>query len=247
MEALGINLGYLFVQIFNFAILFVVLRVWVLKPILSVLEKRREKIAQGLEDARIAAEARENAEMDAEKIITDARIKANEIIQEATNRAEVLQKDLRSQADIEINKERESGRRELELERNRLLGDLRKQVAALSISAAQKLIGESLIQDQNSQHKLLEEFFSGVKGGKVVVLEGKALSGGHAEITSALPLTPEERETVKSEILQKSGDATTVTFKVDPSILGGLIVRVGDQIVDGSVSGQLQDLRQSLL
>ncbi len=246
MEALGINLGYLFVQIFNFAILFVVLRVWVLKPILSVLEKRREKIAQGLEDARIAAEARENAEVDAEKIITEARIKANDIIQDATNRAEVLQKEMRTQTEIEIDKERLSGRKELEIERNRLLGDLRKQVAALSISAAQKLIGESLIQDQNSQHRLLEEFFSGVKGGKVVLLEGQALSGSHAEITSALPLTPEERETVKSEVLQKSGDKTAVTFKVDPSILGGLIVRVGDQIVDGSVSGQLQDLRQSL-
>ena len=57
MEKLGLNLGYLLVQIFNFLILFVILRVWVYKPILGLLEKRRENIAQGLEDARVAAEA----------------------------------------------------------------------------------------------------------------------------------------------------------------------------------------------
>ena len=61
MEALGLNLGYLFVQIFNFLIIFIVLRAWVFKPIMGLLEKRRTAIAQGLEDARIAAEARANA------------------------------------------------------------------------------------------------------------------------------------------------------------------------------------------
>jgi F-type H+-transporting ATPase subunit b len=58
LEKLGLNLGYLFVQIFNFGILFVVLRAWVYKPILGLLDKRRMAIAQGLEDARVAAEAR---------------------------------------------------------------------------------------------------------------------------------------------------------------------------------------------
>ena len=51
MEALGINLGYLFVQIFNFLIVVVVLRAWVYKPVVGLLQKRRETIAQGLEDA----------------------------------------------------------------------------------------------------------------------------------------------------------------------------------------------------
>ena len=37
-----------------------------------------------------------------------------------------------------------------------------------------------------------------------------------------------------------------VDFKVDPKILGGLVVRVGDRVVDASVSGQLESLKQSL-
>ena len=58
MEALGLNLGYLLVQIGSFIILFLVLAAWAYKPILGLLEKRREAIAKGLEDARVAGEAR---------------------------------------------------------------------------------------------------------------------------------------------------------------------------------------------
>ena len=62
MEALGINLGYIFVQIFNFAILFLVLRAWVYEPIINMLDNRRKSVEKGLEDARIASDARANAE-----------------------------------------------------------------------------------------------------------------------------------------------------------------------------------------
>ena len=49
MEALGINLGYIFVQIFNFAILFLVLRAWVYEPIINMLDNRRKSVEKGLE------------------------------------------------------------------------------------------------------------------------------------------------------------------------------------------------------
>ena len=101
MEALGISLGYLLVQIFNFAIIFVILRAWVYKPILGLLEQRREAIAQGLEDARVAAEARENAEQDAEKIMSEAQLEASHIVREATERAEQQRREIIAEAEAE--------------------------------------------------------------------------------------------------------------------------------------------------
>lgn len=243
MEKLGINLGYFLVQTFNFLILLVVLRVWVYKPIVGMLEKRRQNIAQGLEDARVAAEARANAEKEAEKIIADANRQAGQIVAEAKDRAEVAARDVRTSAEADAVKAREKALTEVEEERNRILGDLRGQIAGISIAAAQKLVGEAL--DEKRQHTLLAEFFSGVKSGKVVVLEGSTFKGASAEVTSALPLTADEQTTVKSEILSKSG-AEAVTFRVDPSILGGLVVRVGDKVLDGSVAGKLEGLRASL-
>jgi F-type H+-transporting ATPase subunit b len=243
LEKLGINLGYFLVQTFNFLILLVVLRVWVYTPLVGMLDKRRQSIAQGLEDARIAAEARANAEKEAEKIIADANRQGGQIVAEAKDRAEVAARDVRASADVDAGKAREKALVEVEEERNRVLGDLRGQIAGISIAAAQKLVGEAL--DEKRQHALLAEFFSGVKSGKVVVLESASFKGTSAEVTSALPLTPDEQTTVKKEILSKSG-AEAVSFRVDPSILGGLVVRVGDKVLDGSVAGKLEGLRANL-
>lgn len=244
MEGLGLNLGYLLVQIFNFAIIFVVLRAWVYKPILGLLERRRTAIAQGLEDARVAAEARQNAEEEAQKVISEAQAKASQMIRDANERAETQGRDILAEAEAEAAKKREEALAEIDRERERILSELRGQVGALAISAAQKLIGASL--DEQRQHALIDEFFSGVKSGKVVVLEGEQVVGASAVVTSALPLTGEEKEAVKQDVLAKIGDQATVTFRVDPAILGGLIIRVGDRIMDGSVSGQLASMRQSL-
>ena len=152
--------------------------------------------------------------------------------------------DVKASAEKEIAKEREAVMVEVEQERNRILADLRGQVAALSIAAAQRLIGETM--DAKRQHALLDEFFSGVKSGKLVILEGAEVSGDLAEVTSALPLSKEEQDAVKTNVLSKMGAKTNVEFHVDPQILGGLVVRVGDKVLDGSVSGQLEGLRKSL-
>jgi F-type H+-transporting ATPase subunit b len=244
LEALGLNLGYLLVQILNFAIVFVVLRAWVYKPILGLLEKRRLAIAQGLEDARIAAEARQNAEKEAGRIMSEAQTKASQVLREATERAEAQGREVIAAAEAEAAKQREEAIAEVERERERMLGELRGQVAALAMAAAQKLVGSSL--DEQRQRTLINEFFSGVRTGKVTVLEGDQVSGASAEVTSAVPLTSEEKEAVRQDILAKIGAQATVTFRVDPSILGGLVVRVGDRVLDGSVAGQLETLRQSL-
>jgi F-type H+-transporting ATPase subunit b len=237
MEALGINFGLLIVQIIAFAIVFLTLNAWVYKPMLDMMESRKQKIAQGLEDARVASEARANAEKEAAKVLAEAQAEAGKVVREATERAASAGKDVKAAAEAEAAKAREAAMAEAELERNRILGDLRGQVAALAIAAANKLVGETL--DEKKQRALIDEFFSGVKGGKVVVAEG--LTGDSAVVTSALPLTSDEQNSVKKSVSVKE-----VSFTVDPSILGGLVIKVGDKVLDGSVAGKLEGLRQTL-
>lgn len=244
MDALGINGGYFLVQLINFAIIFIVIRTWVVVPVVGLLNKRRESIAQGLEDARIAAEARANAEKEAEKVLADAQIKANEVVRDATTRAETAAKDIAAAAEGDAAKIREVAQAEAEQEKVRVLGDLRGQVAALAMAAAQRLVGDAL--DEQRQRGLIAEFFSGVKAGKVVMLEDAAVSGTGAEVTSALPLTESEQAAVRKDVLSKLGEGAEVNFKVDPAILGGLVVRVGDKVLDGSVSGKLSAMAERL-
>ena len=245
MDALGISLGYIIVHALSFGILFVVLRAWVYKPVLSMLERRRLAIARGLEDARIAADARANAEREASRIIAEAQTQAADVVREATERAGKVEHEIRARAEGEAAKARESSLSEMEGERNRMLSEMRGQIAGLVIAASRQIINESL--DENSQRVLLNEFFSGIRSGQVKFLQSVELDGAKtAEITSALPLTDDEQRMIRQEIQGRLGNAIAIAFRVDPEILGGLVIRVGDQVVDGSVAGQLEDLRTRL-
>ncbi|MBE9479537.1 MAG: F0F1 ATP synthase subunit B [Chloroflexi bacterium] len=244
MEGLGLNLSYFVVQIFNFVLVFVILVAWAYKPIVNMLKTRREKITQGLEDARIASETRANAEKAAEEILAKAQQEVGKIVREATERGEQVRMEMKEAAETEIAKLREDAAADAQQEKEKVLGDLRGQVAALSIAAAQKVIGESL--DEKRQRALIDDFFSGVKTGKVVLLEGKSITGTSAEVTSALPLTKKEQENVSKDVIGKLGESATISFRVDPNILGGLVIHIGDKILDGSVAGKLESLSRSL-
>lgn len=235
MEALGLNLPFLLVQIVNLLIVYTVVAKWVVGPIMGLLETRRQKIAQGLEDARVAAEARANAEKDAAKIVADAQAEAGKVVREATDKAAAAGKEVKAAAEAEAAKARDAALAEAELERNRILGDLRGQVAALAIAATNKLVGETL--DEKKQRALIDEFFSRVDKNVVVAADFK----GDAEVTSALPLTDKEKDAVKQNF-----GAKEVDFKVNPAILGGLVVKIGDKVLDASVAGKLEGLRQTL-
>jgi F-type H+-transporting ATPase subunit b len=244
LDALGLNLGYLLVQIGSFIILFLVLTAWAYKPILGLLEKRRNAIAKGLEDARVASEARANAESEAAAIIIEAQTKVAHTINEATGQAEKAALAVKAEAEEQAQKERELALAEAYQERDRILGEVRGQVATLAIAAAQKLIGEAL--DEKRQRILIDQFFSGVKAGRVTVLEDAALAGTEAEVTSALPLTEQEQEVVRGDVLARLGPQAEVKFRVDPAILGGLVINAGGKVLDASIANQLAGLRQNL-
>ena len=244
MERLGINLGYLLVQVANFLILFIVMRVWVFKPIVRMLDKRRETIDKGLEDARIAAEARANAEKEAQALLTKAQGEANLQVRQAVERAEQSAREIRTRAEKEIAELRASAAGEAEQAKLQALAEVRGQIGALAVAAAQKLIGENL--DEKRQRVLVDEFFSGLKGGKVVLLEGEKLAGAKAEVTSALPLSAAEEQALRGELVSRLGPGAEVTFRVDPEILGGVVIRAGDRILDGSVAGRLESMRITL-
>lgn len=232
MEALGINLGYLLVQIIAFIVIYTLLSRWLYDPLTNALRERRARIAKGLEDAAAAANARRNAESEAEKILTAARVDAARVVEEARARGEEVAKQVEAEARQEAESIRAEARSRAGEERDRQLADLRGQVAAISIAVAQRLLGEAL--DEKRQQTLINDFFSKVPA------DAKSLHG-QVEVISAMPLDGDEQKRVKKEI-----GAKEVTFTVDPGILGGLVIRTEDRVVDGSVRSGLNELASRL-
>jgi F-type H+-transporting ATPase subunit delta len=79
---------------------------------------------------------------------------------------------------------------------------------------------------------------------------GRVVSGqqapAKAEITSAVELSEQEKEALRQSLAKQFGADLSFTFHVDPSLLGGLRVRVGDSLMDTSVASRLSALRESL-
>jgi ATP synthase F1 delta subunit len=69
----------------------------------------------------------------------------------------------------------------------------------------------------------------------------------HAELTTAAPLDDDLREQVKADLQRVTGKRIILHERVDPTILGGAIARVGDTLIDGSVRRKLSLLRQQIL
>ena len=68
-----------------------------------------------------------------------------------------------------------------------------------------------------------------------------------ATATSAAPLNPDEVRALTARMEQLTGGRVELDLKIDPSLLGGLVVRIGDRLIDGSVRGRLERLRNQLV
>ncbi len=228
LTPLGINTGFLLAQIINFGIIFLLLAFGLWRPMTNMLDNRAATIQKGLEDAAAAANARRNAEAEADQIKANARAEVARILEDARQRGESMLKEETGRAGADAERIRTEARTAGEAERNQQLGEMRSQVAAIGIAVAERLIGESI--DKKRQQALINDFFAKVPA------DARSM-GGDVEVVSAMPLTADEESRVRSEV-----GAQNVTFRVDPSILGGLIIRSADRVVDGSVRSSLTDL-----
>jgi F-type H+-transporting ATPase subunit delta len=67
-----------------------------------------------------------------------------------------------------------------------------------------------------------------------------------AHVTSAVPLTSGEQEALRAKLVDRFGADLDFQFDVDASLIGGVHLRVGDKVIDGSVAGKLSALRDRL-
>lgn len=232
LDNLGINPGFLLIQIIAFIVLYVLMTRFIYDPLVNMLNERRNRIAKGLEDAAAAARARENAETEAEKILAQARTQAQKVIDEARGRGEGVAESIESEARQVAAKIQFDAQTEATVIRDQQLGDLREQVLNISVAVASRILGDNI--NQPKQKALVDDFITDLPK------DAKGL-GGNVEVVSAMPLTAAEQKRVQDAV-----GADSASFSVDPSILGGLIVRSADRVVDGSVRSNLTSLARSL-
>jgi F-type H+-transporting ATPase subunit b len=155
MDALGIQWKMLLVQTISFSFVFFVLWRFAYKPIFTVLQARREKIAEGVANADKIKSQLAQTETDRQKVLADAGDRANKLIDEARQaaarvREEETQKAI-SAAEQIIIKAREAAAQE----RSQMLTELKREVGRLVVQTTTTVTGKILTPED--QKRLAQE------------------------------------------------------------------------------------------
>jgi F-type H+-transporting ATPase subunit b len=164
MDALGIEPGLLISQIVNFLLLMVILRMVLYEPVLKMMDRRKERIAQSMRDAERAAAAAQEAEADKAKVLDAARREAQEIRAQAARDAEKIAQEIRSRAEQEATEIRMKAQDDAQAQAQLVLSEANKQIADLAILATEQLLGRELAK-KDEQARFVTEFLAQHGGG----------------------------------------------------------------------------------
>ncbi len=159
MDELGLNVPVLVAQLVNFFLLLVVLRIFLYKPILNMLDRRSQRIREGMEAAEQSKAQATQGEEEVARQLDEARRQGQTLVAQAQEAATRIQEEARSQARRDSETQLERARSEIQLERDQAIAELRKEFADLTVSAAEKVIGQSL--DRQAHQRLIDEALAG--------------------------------------------------------------------------------------
>jgi F-type H+-transporting ATPase subunit b len=155
IAALGFNLPGLIAQLVNFTILLVVLRMFLFGPLMKVLDERKRRIQEGIDRAAEAASAAANSEAESRRAMEMARAEGQAAVARATEAAARLREELEARARTEADGIVARAREEIAQEREQAIEQIRREFADLTITAAERVIEQSL--DRSAHQRLIDQ------------------------------------------------------------------------------------------
>jgi F-type H+-transporting ATPase subunit b len=158
LEQLGINLGLLASQLVNFTLLALLLYLVLYKPVLRMLNERKERIARSMADVDAAREAAAKAQQEYDRRVAEAQRRAQEIIAQAAQTGEKAKADIVADAHREAEKIKQDAIADAEQQKVRALADVQSQIAGLSMMATERVLGQAM--DEKTQRQLISSFLA---------------------------------------------------------------------------------------
>lgn len=159
MGKLGISLGLLVSQMVNFGLLAAILYLLLYKPVLRVLQERRERIAKAMADADAARESAARAQLEYDRQVVEAKRKAQEIISQASQKAELVRAEIVAQTQHEADGILAKARQQAEVERAQILAESQGTIVDLALAGARQVLRKEL-SDPDRHRQSVEQFLT---------------------------------------------------------------------------------------
>jgi ATP synthase F0 subunit b len=237
-EGIGLHLPSLIAYTINFILLLVILHWVAYRPFLRFLAQRTERIERGLAEAEEIERIRTEVIQEREREIEAARAEAREIMEGASLRAQAEVEQGRLKGRQEAAAYLRQARQRVEEEKRTALREASEASRDLVFLAAEKALRQAI--DRQLHHETVEAAIHEIAASGWPHLARPASRFGR--IVTARPLTAEEMSEIQQAVNATSGQPLYLHSSTDPSLLGGLLLSVGDTVVDASVSGRLRQL-----
>lgn len=162
MELVTPGIGLIFWQTVVFLTVFMILAVFVWKPIAGALKARESKIEDSLRAAELAKEEMEQIKADNEYLLKEARVERDKMLKEAVSAANQIKEEAKHETSAIADRMIADARSSIETEKKAALTEVKNLVARLSLEVAEKLIRERL-SDDKAQRALIDKFLKEVK------------------------------------------------------------------------------------
>ena len=147
--------GTILAQMLNFFILVWILHRFAYKPLVGMMNARKEQIANDLASAEQSRLEAEQIKADYAAQIAKARHEAQEIVEKAHHQAKLSTAEEVAAARSQIQNEKERARQDIAIERDRAMNSLRNEVVSLSVAMAGKVVAKDMNSETNT--KLIED------------------------------------------------------------------------------------------
>lgn len=140
LQKLGVDWKLLLAQIVNFTILLAVLTFFVYRPLLRIIDERRERIRKSMEDAEQIAHAKENITRAHEEALRNIDRECGAFLENAKNEAERAKADILRTADMEAQALLAKGREQLRAERAQAMREMQKSLATAILQMTENIL-----------------------------------------------------------------------------------------------------------
>ena len=157
----GIQPILLLAQIINFSILLFLLKRFLYKPILKVLDERKKRIETSLKQAEEIQKKFVEANIEQEKILDTAKLQASKIIENAKEEAKVLSRKLQEETNKEIESTLERAKSALQLEKQKMISEAKGKIVDIVALVTEKVTAKTL--QKAEKEKLVNNALSEIK------------------------------------------------------------------------------------
>ena len=164
MSLLTPDVGLLFWMLLSFLIVFGALAKFGFPIITGMVDKRREHINESLRAADEARARLEGVEEKARQMMDDATKRSSEMVSAAVADSQRIIEAARQKADADVAERMEAARKQIEIEKEKALGEMRSTVAMLSVEVAEKVMRTKL-NDSSAEGELLERLIDEAEKG----------------------------------------------------------------------------------